>query len=238
MLKIAICDDERLEREKIRSILAATEIQWNAEFCISQFSSGEKLLASLKEISYDVILLDIKMNGMDGVEVARRLKMLGTESLIIFISGYDAQLKELFGYRIIAFLDKPIEKETLEQPLREAQKIIKDREKLFSYKQNGEMKYVPSKDIMYFEVERNYINIYTKTERIRYKATLSEVWASIEKWEEFIKPNQSCICNLEHVSLKSNEVILLTKDKKFSIGRNCKENTLTRYFDYIGRRSS
>ena len=74
MLKIAICDDEKVDRDRIRNILIATEIQWNMEFYISQFSSGEEFLVSLMDSSYDIILLDIKMNGVDGIEVARRLK--------------------------------------------------------------------------------------------------------------------------------------------------------------------
>ena len=239
MLKIAICDDEKVDRDRIRNILIATEIQWNMEFYISQFSSGEEFLVSLMDSSYDIILLDIKMNGVDGIEVARRLKQLGSESLIIFISSYDERVKELFWYRIIAFLDKPIGQAELKERLQEALEIIKsDSDKIFTYKQKGDLKQILLKDILYLEVDRNYINLYTKSGKIRYLGTLSETWDALRNNDEFIKPNQSYIFNLKYVTLKANHVILTDGTKDCNIGRNFKEDTHARYFNYIRRRST
>lgn len=120
MLKIAYCDDAEADRKRIMCSLSRIEEKWRESFKIVPFSGGEELCEDIAENHYDVILLDILMNGIDGIETANRICSMGVESLIIFISNYDDRIKELFSFRTIAFIDKPVEVDKLEEALQRA----------------------------------------------------------------------------------------------------------------------
>lgn len=89
MLKIAYCDDVEKDRDNIVFALTQIEEKWKEEFELYSFSDGESLCAAVAKNHYDIILLDILMNGIDGIETATRIRAMGEENLIIFISSYD-----------------------------------------------------------------------------------------------------------------------------------------------------
>ncbi len=76
MLRIAYCDDMQQDRDAIMTALTQIEVRWKEEFKTFSFTSGEKLCESMKEFHYDVILLDIQMKGIDGIETATRIRNL------------------------------------------------------------------------------------------------------------------------------------------------------------------
>lgn len=80
-MNIAICDDEKFIREQIKSLI---EINRN-DCTIETYVTGEELLAVQKH--FDVIFLDIQMDGINGIETARIFREQGNESILIFITG-------------------------------------------------------------------------------------------------------------------------------------------------------
>ncbi|MDE6750809.1 MAG: LytTR family DNA-binding domain-containing protein [Lachnospiraceae bacterium] len=108
-MNIAICDDESRIREGIKSVLK--EAFPNA--CLRDFSSGQKLLeAAGHEYMPDIVLLDIAMDGMDGMETARRLREL-SDMLLIFVTGVKEQVFQAFDVGAFHYLLKPVEKAKL-----------------------------------------------------------------------------------------------------------------------------
>ena len=237
MLKIAYCDDIKDERDKIMSALSFIEEKWKEEFDITSFPSGEDLCDALETQDFQVILLDILMNGMDGIDTATKIRAMGKESLIIFISSYDKRIKELFAFQTIAFIDKPIDKSQLESALLKACEIIqKDKERIFTYKKQGKLQCIPIQDIIYFESQRNNIILYsTKFEEIYYD-TLSSTWSKLQNADCFIMPSKSYIFNLKYVSVKSDVVIIKGRPQTYSIGAKYKTDTEQRYMKYIEKR--
>ncbi len=127
MLKIAICDDEEQCRDMVMGALSYIEEKWQTRFIDVYFSSGKELCEHLRESTFDVILLDIFMDDIDGIEVAKRMNEIGAECYIIFISGFQERWKELFGTKTLAFLDKPIDKDKLEMHLKEVLSLLKNK---------------------------------------------------------------------------------------------------------------
>lgn len=238
MLKIAFCDDCQYDRNILMSHLSHIEEEWKDTFDIYPFKSGISLCENLKENSYDIILLDILMDDLDGIETARKIRSMGEDSKIIFISSYDEKLRELFRVGTIAFLDKPLRCSDLEDALKDAYNTIqKEIEKVFIYTKNGNTHFVPIKDIVYFEANRNQVKIQTTKTLICYSDLFKNVWCKMSENENFIMPNKSFIFNLKYVILKSNRVILKDNSLEFNIGRKYKEDTYDRYFNYIEWRS-
>ncbi len=226
MLKVAYCDDMQSDRDNI--IIALTQIEeiWKEKIDRHSFNSGEDLCESMIKNHYDVILLDILMDGIDGIETAMRIRRLGEESLIVFISSYDEKIKECFDYGTIAFLDKPVEVTKLEKALSKAYEIIKrDNEVFFTYTEKGTVQYVPMKDIIYFESKRNVIWIHTSKGEKKFYDTLATVWKKLELSPQFIMPHRSYIFNLKYVKIKSQKVIIKETNETFNIGTKFIEST-------------
>ncbi len=237
MLKVAYCDDWKVDRDNLEKALMQIEEKWEIELVSYPFASGEELCESITKSYYDVILLDIQMNGIDGVETATRIRNLGEDSLIIFISSYDDRIKELFNFRTIAFLDKPVDATKLEEKLLDALEVLgKNKDMFFSYKKNRKNLWLPLNSIIYFEVRDNMIIIHMKKGKESYKSTLSLVWEQIEDIGQFIYSTRSYIFNLKFVTISNGQVVIKDTGETFNIGRKYKDDTEERYKNYTLKR--
>lgn len=245
MYRIAICDDSEQDRDSVKQALTQIQIKWNIEFSTTYFSCGEDLCEDIKKNTYEIILLDIMMDGIDGIKTAKNIRSYGEDSKIIFISSCDDRIRELFDVNAVTFLDKPINKDDLEQYLDKCLNIIKNtkNDKVFSYSKNKSLMYVDIEDIVYFESDRNHITICTVKEKIQYVGQLKNVWDTVSIYDDFIKPNQSNIFNLKYVDVLSNKIQIKSSKLSVSIdqieiniGRVFKTDTLNRYMNYIEKR--
>jgi len=236
-LRIAYCDDMEKDRIRIMTALSHIEEKWKEDFEIIPFSSGEQLCENLTSESYDIILLDIVMGGIDGIETARQIRSIGEESLIIFISSYDEKMRELFAVNTIAFLDKPLDVDKLEEALRKAYDLIrKNQEKVFTYIKNGKTSFVPISQIMYFNIQGHYITIHMKKEKIRYKSKISDVWNSVKGKKDFCMPSRSYIVNMTYMSLTKLKVEINSDKVKIVISSTCKDDTIDRFMTFLKKR--
>ncbi len=233
-MKIAICDDQSHDCELVLNNLLKIEKLLACSFKIAQFYNGEDLLEDLKVNKYDVIILDILMGGIDGIEVATRLKVNKVDSYIIFVSSYDDRVKELFKLNVISFIDKPVEISQLKDALLDVQGRITTKPKIFfSYKKNGMSYKVNIEEIIKIESHRNVVEIQTISFTDTFYGTLLEVWGYLSKYEKFIMPQKSFIFNLNYVLMRKNEIELKASGQNYTIGRKYKEDTLDRYIKFI-----
>lgn len=237
MLKIAYCDDMKKDRDRIMYALTQIEEKWGEKFELFSFSSGESLCQNIDKNHYDVILLDILMGGVDGIETATRIRAKGKDNLIIFISSYDERIKELFDFRTIAFLDKPFDVQKLEVALSKAYFIIKkDTENMFTYSKHGSTSHIPIKEIISFESKKNKIIIHSTKGDESYYATLISVWDVVQGLGQFVMPHRSYIFNLNYISIKSDKVIIKKTEETFNIGEKYCEDTRNRHMDFLEKR--
>ncbi|MFZ0006750.1 MAG: LytTR family DNA-binding domain-containing protein [Steroidobacteraceae bacterium] len=108
-LKVLIVDDELPARERLRSLLA--EIP-DVE-AVGDAASAREALAQTHELAPDVVLLDVRMPGMDGLEAARHLNVLEEPPAVIFTTAYDQYAVSAFETHAVGYLLKPVRKEQL-----------------------------------------------------------------------------------------------------------------------------
>lgn len=237
MLKIAICDDNPIDAAFIRECLLKISFSMDKEFEMQYFNGGEQLSNKLKHYHFDIILLDIIMGGIDGIETARNIRSMGNDSKIIFISNYDEKIRDLIRVGIVDFIDKPVSQELLSAAILRAIKlIIKDAESIFIYEKKGVKSFIPTKDIIYFKSDRNQITIFTTKYELTYSNTMKNIWGQLKDNINFIMPSQSRIYNLKHAYVEKNAIILIMNHSKTNIGRKFKADTESRYLDYIERK--
>lgn len=239
-IKIAICDDSEQDRTMIQNALIEIQIKLNTDFDTTYFTSGEELCENVKTNSYDIILLDILMSGINGIETANRVKLLTDDSLIIFISSYDDEVKELFGSRIIGFIDKPIELEKLQKRIEMAKDIIVSNNKevdIYTYTIKGKTFSVPINEIMYIESKNHNILINTTKDEIVFYGTMKTLWNDLKDNVTFGYPHKSFIVNFKYSIIGTSTIEIKNKDISISIGRGAKDETFERYSLYLKERS-
>ena len=120
MLNILIIDDEKPARDRLRRLLSTV-----SGFDIAgEANSGAQALERIRELSPDILLLDISMPGMDGMSLARVLQEGGASPAVIFCTAYQDQALKAFEAEAVDYLVKPVRAERLEKSLEKARRYL------------------------------------------------------------------------------------------------------------------
>ena len=166
-MNIAVCDDEVRGRERILTLLEKEFSQ--AQTC--EFDSGMKLIESVKEgYRPDIVLLDIAMEGMDGMETARRLKELA-DAILIFVTGVKEQVFDAFDVGAFHYLMKPVDQDKMLDVLRRAVQEVEKRNagpRYLLVKAEGSHRRIPVEDILYVENSGRKVILHMRSESLEY----------------------------------------------------------------------
>jgi len=124
MLNILIVDDEEPARNRMRRMVEAIpQLE-----VVGEASSAFEALDRIRNLNPDVVLLDISMPGMDGMELARVLQKQTTSPAVIFCTAFQDQALDAFDREAVDYLVKPVRAERLEQALGKARRYLGDRQ--------------------------------------------------------------------------------------------------------------
>lgn len=198
MIKIAIVDDDKHICDMIYRKINAMQFLDNIDYRIYRYVSGTQLINCEKSIDIDIILLDIEMPGLGGLEVAEMLRDNNITSIIIFITSKISYMKEAFGLNIFAFIDKADLKHTLEPILRRCMEYIENNIAV-PFKTNAGYITLFKKDIIVAEYDKRKVNIYTKRDKfIVNLPSLARFLAEVNDIR-FISVNRVCVINLSYL---------------------------------------
>jgi two-component system response regulator AlgR len=168
MLKILIIDDEPLARQRLHSVID----ELNSGIVIAEGGTGQQALALCQQHQPDVVLLDIRMPGMTGIEVAHHINKLETPPAIIFTTAYDDYAIPAFETHAVDYLLKPIRKERLADALAAAKRLTRiqlqelgrsageeGQRQHISARLGGELRLISISDIRYMQAEHKYVTV-------------------------------------------------------------------------------
>lgn len=206
---IGICDDKRLFREGLKefceiyfSNIPAVEV-----IC---FSSGEEVLAYNEPI--DILLLDIYMEGIDGMQTARKIREKDEVMIIIFITCCHNYIKEGYYVNAFRYILKPVKEEEFIKAMNDAIKELTKNDKIEINYIGGGSSYVRLRDILYVE----YTN---RTTIVRTKCSTYETRLSLKEWEgvldngEFFRAHKAYIVNLSYIKEISTDILMENGEK-------------------------
>lgn len=214
-MQIFICDDE----PQILSNIAKKVITLVPEGDVQLFSNGSELLACLSANSCDILLLDIDMPKMTGLQVARELSLLKKKPLLIFVTGHDELVYDSFQYHPFAFLRKSRFDAEIEKTLQDCIKEISDKEQHFCFRSEGSDVCLLLSDILYFEAEGNYLKVVTARELYRFRSTLTAMENTLQEGG-FIRIHKGFFINQAVVKLFNSEEVTLQNDITLPIGKS------------------
>ena len=217
--RIAICDDEPFQSNYLKSLVMAWSEEKELDCSVKTFSSAESLLFHGCE-EFDILLLDIEMAGMNGVELAKRVRERDETSVIIFVTGYSEYIAEGYDVQALNFLVKPIDRMKLFSVLDKAAKLLSKNEKALSLEQKGETFIVPLREIRFLEVSGNYVSVYAKSVFI-VKKTLADLERQLD--DRFVRTGRSFIVNLMYIRRITKTDVFLSTDERVPLSRGMYE---------------
>jgi len=166
---VLIVDDEPPARERLQRLVEELPGWDIAGVC----DSGDQALELVAELNPSVVLLDIRMPGMSGVEAARHMASCPSPPAIVFVTAYDEYAIEAFDAQAVGYLLKPVRREKLERALQQAGRLgasqlgeIASADKSGAKREHiavrfrQELRLIPLRDVQYFRADQKYVTVH------------------------------------------------------------------------------
>ena len=202
-MKIVICDDDVQVIKQIEKITVHTFAEMQTNFSVSCFENGQTLLTEIqeKDAEVDILLLDIDMPEISGLEVAKILRERSENCILIFISSYESYVFDTFEYNPFRFVRKSRMLQELPIALRAAEGAYqKNKKRCVAVRcAEGEVR-IEETEIMYFDMIKRQIRICLADGRVLHTwKTMKELQQELSP-ERFSKIHSGCVVNLRYVS--------------------------------------
>lgn len=192
--KIAICDDFEQDAKYIVSAVNKWAEKERILLDVEVFPSADSFLFHYADHKdFDIMLLDIEMPSMSGIELAKKIRLENDAVQIIFITGFIDYIAEGYDVAALHYLMKPLSEDKLSEVLNRAVLKIRKNEKSLFLSISGEMVRILIYQIKYLEVQQNYVTVHAKKD-YTVKKTLGEFESELD--ERFYRIGRSFIVNL------------------------------------------
>lgn len=217
MLRIAICDDLQSERALLIPMLQEYLVAKGLDALISEFESGEALMAAFAPGAFGLVFLDVYMDGMTGVETAKRLKDIDHDCAIIFTTTSREHGADAFDVEAFHYLVKPYDKEKLFAVLNKWYALLCEV-KTVPLKCGRTTREVFIRDILFVEVLGRSSSVHTTAEVIETSTPLSAIEALLPA-SEFCRPIRYCLAALRHIRGVGADGLTLSNGETIPVAR-------------------
>jgi two-component system response regulator AlgR len=231
-MKVVLADDEPVARERLRTLLA----EFDDVELVAEAADGHAALHACAEHAPDVVLLDIAMPGIDGLEAARHLAAFEPRPAVVFCTAYDAHALSAFEAAAVDYLVKPVRAERLAAALERARTFVAGRRSAagtgsggrrshLCARMRGSLRLIPIEDVHYLQAEEKYVVVH----HARGEDLIEESLKSLEEEfaERFVRIHRNClvarheIVELHRAADGHVQAILRHGDKPLEVSRRC-----------------
>lgn len=207
MLNVIIADDEAPARVRLRSLLEDCAAELPSRV-VGEAATGIEAVDLLSRAPADVVLLDIHMPGMNGLEAARHLRHLTPPPAVIFTTAHDEYAVQAFEVHALDYLLKPVRQARLLEALRRVAPLsavaaaglaeIAPRRTHFSVNERGRLWLVPVDDVLYLRAELKYVTARTREREYVLDDALVKLAEELEA--EFLRIHRNCLVSKRHLA--------------------------------------
>ena len=234
-MRVVIADDEPLARERLQALLG----ELPGVDVVAEAGNGEEALHACAEHQPDLVLLDIAMPGLDGLEAARHLATFEPRPAVVFCTAYDAHALSAFEAAAIDYLMKPVRPERLAAAVERARMFLAGRSEvtgsgegpartMLCARLRGSLRLIPVEDIHYLQAEEKYVVVH----HARGEDLIEESLRSLEEefGGRFLRIHRNClVARHELLELKRTpsgqvQAVLRHGRQPLEVSRRCVAN--------------
>lgn len=233
ILHIAVCDDEAADRMRIAGKAEKIMQEENLACSVSSYGSGSNLLTAIQNgEKFSILLLDVMMDELDGMELAAALRKMGEDTAIIFISTN--QEMALRGYEVSAvrYLAKPVQPEKLREAMLYCYRNFCEKKEILLPTSKGQCR-ILLLDIVYAEAMERMIKLVLKNRT----ETLNMKFSDLESFlpdHQFMLCHRSYLVNLDYVSYVRNRELELATGEILPVSKYRLSALRQKLVDYLG----
>ncbi len=205
-MHILVVDDESLARQRLIRLLN------DIDGCevVGEAENGDEALAAIDMLDPDLVFLDVRMPGKDGLAAAQMISAMPEPPAIIFCTAYDQYALQAFEVEAVGYIVKPVQREQLEQVLEKAQKLNKvqrsvledvsepsSARKNISAKSRKGVELIPLQDVYCFIADQKYVTVVHKNGETLIDETLKEL--ETEFAESFVRVHRNALVGKTHI---------------------------------------
>ena len=242
MYLIAICDDEQTELNKTAKMLGDYKTKQSggcyaeSDLVVECFIDVTQLLSRIREEDYspDLILMDIYMQEMTGIEAARALREMENESRIVFLTSSREHALDAFRVNATQYLTKPVSEEELFALLDNL--LVQNAGKHKKYvvlQADKKICRVAVQDIVYCEAQKKNQHIYLADgTQLRLHMSMAGLEELLSGFSEIVRAGNSYIINLRHIESLNKQELRMDTDKMLYVPRASYQSLREQYFSY------
>lgn len=232
MYRVAIVEDDKNFRDQLQEYLKDYGEENQIVFQISEFANGIQVLEEYKK-EYDLILLDIEMPIMNGMDAAEKIREIDEDVVLMFITNMAQYAIRGYSVGALDFIMKPITYYTFAMKMTRALKRVKPKEEsLLMLNTSDGLKSLSAKQIYYVEVQNRMLHYHTDEGEIIVRGTLQGAEESLQQYS-FAKCNHWYIVNLAHVKEVAKNVAVVGP-YEVEISRRNKASFLKALTEFMG----
>lgn len=233
-MHIAVCDDNQVEMRRICTLLDDFSKVWNCSITYEAFYNGTELIESLKMKQFDLLLLDIMMPGITGIETAKEIRFSDQDIPIVFLTSSREFAVESYRVGATDYIMKPIQKEELWPTIHKLLSTLTHKDTYLTVKSGRSIIKLPYSHIVCIEVINRTIQFLLSNGEVK------EVYGYLTDYEEdllsdinFFKPHRSYLVNLRYVISLDKNGFITTMGKMVPVARDSYSRAKSVYMKYL-----
>lgn len=227
-MNIFVLDDEQVIVETLCNILKEICTDKDNIYGYTNYSS---LLKDIKTKKCDILFMDIKLEDVNGIELIKENEDYLNGTKLIYITGYDEYVEDVFETDLVYLVKKPLNEEKIRKAYLKAIEKINNENKVIVVKTVRETRKIKINDIFYIESDVRLVNIYLKNEVLVSYAKLSDMEERLKG--RFLRTHKSYLVNLDKVKSYKNNQLILENGKIIPISRNNASKVKNEIFNYV-----
>ena len=231
-MNIAIIEDSGQELSLLERCLQSYLSSRQVYRVIDTYTSGEAFLENWPSKSYDLVFLDILMEGISGIEVARKIRETDSECLLIFISSSKEYALQGFEVRAFDYLLKPLSEERFQKTMDLCQNELAKHIRYIEVKESRTLVKIPLNEIIYTDYYNHYIQIHTAARLIRSYQQFDVFSPLLLCYPQFLCCYRNCIVNMDHVDSVDKHDFVMENVERVPITRGNRNSIYQQYADY------
>lgn len=234
-MRIVSCDDEPVQSIYVKDFAAEWQRERGIPCTITVYGSAEEfLLETDRSFPYDLALLDIEMNKISGMELAKKIRAADSKAAIAFLTAKKEYVFEGYEVQALRYLMKPLQKEAFFSLLDQVQAGLSRTETYLILNLAGESRKIETNNIRYLEAVGHYVEIHTKSEVLKVRESLASLQKQLPQGQ-FAPAHRSYTVNLHEVVKITRTECLLTGGAAVPVSRNLYQPLNEAFLSYYKR---